>query len=76
MGIESTQQAIGALHYNPARATKVRDTEGNPVNAVFGTMAIHVTQLTVTDALLARWPEVMQAAADKVSAIIEEAESG
>ena len=75
---------IGALRYSDARAVQVREPENTETahSAVHCDVAVYTDNRLQTQALLDRWPEIMQVAADKATEIlasvppVEEASGG
>lgn len=68
-------EAIGPLNYAPGRAVQVRvydDTnqQTGVQSAVHSDVAVYTNTRLETDAVLAAWPEIMQAAADKAVEIL------
>jgi hypothetical protein len=68
-------EPVGPVHYSEARAVMVREP-GNlksKHSAVQSPLIVYTDTISQSKALLARWPEIMQAAADKAQEIIDAA---
>lgn len=68
----NTPGQIGPIHYNLPRATKIREPGNHDVihSVVHSAISVHVDSVVETHAILAGWPIIMQAAADKAAEII------
>jgi hypothetical protein len=63
---------IGPLHYSDARAVQIREPEDLATvhSGVHSDVAIYTDTRLETDAILAAWPDIMQAASDKAVEIL------
>lgn len=63
---------VGPVHFSQARGVLVREPEGHDSHhsAVQSQFIVYTDTQKQTDALISRWTEIMQAAADKATEII------
>ena len=68
----STPNPIGAVHFNEPRALRVREPEDTTQShsAVHSGVSVYVDTQKEAHAIIAAWPVIMQAAADKVEEIL------
>jgi hypothetical protein len=67
----SVPTPIGSVHYDEPRAVTVREPEGDGKHsAVHSGVNVYTDTLTEAQGVIAAWPLIMQAAADKADEIL------
>ncbi len=69
------QLVIGVLHYDAPRAVKVREPGNLETlhSAIHAPIFVYTDTMQQADIIMSKWPEIMQAAADKAGEVLENA---